>query len=331
MQRPLAQPGARPPALPARPWPERDAVSPPPAPPRPQAAITPPGPPGRRRLPRLAILTMVYNEADNLPIWLAHYRRMAPHAALFVLDHGSTDGSTASLADATRIPLPRTAMDEWARCRCVRSQTSALLQYYDVAIYSDCDELIAPDPAVSPDLEVHLAARRYDLAAPIGLNVQHIVSHEPKLEPGRKLLAQRRFAAFRSDMCKPLVTRVRVLWKPGFHGCDRKPVIDPDLYLFHIKAIDRDRALARQHELQQVVWTQQAVEARHGAHHRFDDQQFLRQFFLDPANVFGKQGGPAPFEFTDELARLRPPEGAVIAPPFNGPIVEIPERFRNLF
>src|SRR5690349_13220915 len=38
--------------------------------------------PSAARGNQLAIMTMVYNEAINLPIWLRHYRRMAPGATL---------------------------------------------------------------------------------------------------------------------------------------------------------------------------------------------------------------------------------------------------------
>ena len=57
-------------------------------------------------------MTMVYNESTNLPIWLRHYRRIAPGATLFVIDHASDDGSTALLYGAHKIPLPRHELDE---------------------------------------------------------------------------------------------------------------------------------------------------------------------------------------------------------------------------
>jgi hypothetical protein len=37
----------------------------------------------------VAIVTKVYNERINLPIWIRHYSAQCPDAALFVLDHGS--------------------------------------------------------------------------------------------------------------------------------------------------------------------------------------------------------------------------------------------------
>lgn len=276
---------------------------------------------------------MVYNERINLPIWLAHYGHSVPGAELFVIDHGSDDGSTDGLDQAARIPLPRREMDELPRIRFMRLLQASLLQYYDMVIYTDCDELIVVDPALSMTLGDYLASTDYEYASPIGLNVQHIVEQEPPLDPNRNLLSQRRYCYFRSDMCKPLITRVRLKWEPGFHGCDRPLRIDPNLYLFHLKCIDRDRALARQAILRAVKWTQKAIDAQHGAHHRFDDALFLRQFFLDPSNRFRREGA-APFAFGDEIAQLERqagPAGVPLPPPFNGPIVEIADRFKGVF
>jgi hypothetical protein len=64
--------------------------------------------------PKIAIITMVYNESFNLPIWIKHYRRTAPNANLFVVDHSSDDGSTDNLSGVNKIALPRDKLDEVA-------------------------------------------------------------------------------------------------------------------------------------------------------------------------------------------------------------------------
>ena len=277
---------------------------------------------------------MAYNEAVNLPIWLAHYRKTAPGATLFVIDHGSNDGSTANLPGVSLIRLPRTAMDEIIRLRFVQNLQAALLKYFTMMIYTDTDELIAVDPDRAASLEAYLAATTYEYASPVGLNLHHIIGVEPPLAPDRPLLAQRRFVRFRSDLCKPLVSRTRLLWEAGFHACNRPLNIDPGLYLIHTKCADRDRALRRQETLRAVKWSHKAIEANHGGHHRFDDERFLREFFLDPANQFRREGA-GPFAFDADIEATRHefgPDG--LGPPkrvFNGRFAEIPERFRSLF
>jgi hypothetical protein len=288
----------------------------------------------QRRSGSIAIITMAYNERLNLPIWLRHYRRMAPAATLIVIDHGSDDGSTDDLPGVTRIPLPRGDVDERDRVYLVNSLQHGLLKYYETVIYADCDELLVPDPAIAARLEDYLGQQPYAYASPIGLNIIHMVDAEPRLDFAQPLLRQRRHAQFHSALCKPVVTRVPLNWEPGFHTSERPFNVDGGLYLFHTKQIDRDRALQRQQITRQLAWSKAAIDGRHSPHHRFADEQFLREFFLDPANLLREQG-LQPFGFDREIARLleeaREISGTFHVPAFTGPIVEIPERFRDAF
>lgn len=281
----------------------------------------------------LAIITMVYNEAVNLPIWVKHYRRIAPSAKLFVIDHSSSDGSTAYLPGICRIPLPREHMDEIDRVSLLNSLQQGFLNYYRTVIYTDCDELLIPDPRLARTLEQYLLEENYEYAAPVGINITHIVDVEPPLDFSKPILRQRRFGHFRSVMCKPLIARVPLKWQPGFHSCDRPLNIDPNLYLLHIKTIDHDTSLLRQQCLRDVTWSAFGIESGHGVHHRYDDDQFVREYFLDPAAVLLQQGGPKEFRFDRELKLLH--EKTVTkgesyhVPDFSGPVVEIPEMFRT--
>ena len=283
---------------------------------------------------KIAIMTMVYNERINLPIWIRHYRRVAPSAFLFVIDHSSDDGSTGFLFGVNKIPLPRDQLDERDRTFLINSLQQAFLRYYDIVIYTDCDELLVPDPAKSSALDIYLRDQPYSYASPVGINVLHMAEIEPPIDFSQPLMSQRRYGQFRSNMCKPVVTRTALTWEPGFHTCNRGPHIDKSLYLFHIKQIDKDEALRRQHIVQRLAWSDAAIEADHGAHHRYDDERFLREFFLDPANEL-QQLGAQEFAFDAEVARLEREtheySGVFHVPDFKGPVVEIPEIFRTAF
>ncbi len=283
---------------------------------------------------KIAIMTMVYNESTNLPIWLRHYRSTAPNANLFVIDHASDDGTTDYLPGVNKIPIPRDKLDECDRTFLINSLQQGFLRYYEVVIYTDCDELIVANPAKSATLEAHLRDNRYPYASPVGINVIHIVDAEPPIDFTRPLLLQRRYGQFHSFLCKPLITRVPLKWEPGFHTCNQRINIDKDLYLFHIKQIDKDQALRRQHVLQQLSWSRDAIEADHSAHHRYDDERFVREFFMDPANELRQLGARA-FAFEPEIARLQGEthelSGIFFFPAFKGPVVEIPEIFRTAF
>lgn len=289
---------------------------------------------GSARPGTIAIITMVYNERVNLPIWLRHYRRTAPTAALFVIDHASDDGSTDNLAGVNKIPIPRETLDEIDRTYLINSLQQGLLRYYDTVIYTDCDELIVANPTKSGSLEAHLQSEGYPYAAPIGLHIVHIVDREPPIDFTQPLLRQRRYAHFHSRACKPAITRVPLHWSPGFHTCERQPNIDKDLFLFHIKQIDKDEALRRQHFRQNLSWSRRAIDFRHSAHHRYADERFIRELFLEPADQLRRFGARG-FSFEHEIARVQEEAHAVSGmfaiPEFKGPLVEIPEYLRDAF
>jgi Glycosyl transferase family 2 len=130
----------------------------------------------------VAIVTMVYNERVNLPIWIRHYTRHCPGATLFVIDHGSDDGSSQGLSGVHLVPVPRTPFDDQTRTELVADFQHALLRLYDVVIYTDCDEMLVADPRLHASLASFLAGTNSDVIAPIGLNVHHLLGFEPPID-----------------------------------------------------------------------------------------------------------------------------------------------------
>src|SRR4051794_31559340 len=208
----------------------------------------------------VAIVTMVYNEHVNLPIWIRHYTKQCPRASLFVIDHGSDDGSTTALTGVTVLPLPRTPFDEQTRADFVTDLQHALLRFYSVVIYTDCDEMLVADPRQYESLAAFLLAADSDVIAPTGLNVQHLPAIEPPIDPSVPILGQRRFASFGASLCKPLIARVPLRFVPGFHWCDRVPDYRAELYLFHLKRMDAEVARQRLRLTRDMAWSERALE-----------------------------------------------------------------------
>lgn len=191
---------------------------------------------------RVAVITMVRDEADMLPRWLAYYGDQVGLENLVVLDDGTVDGSTDDLpCTVFRIP-PEPWKRDWAqtRARLANGFAETLLAVYDTVVFTDVDEFLVPDPATYDGLRDYLDRNAHrDVVAPLAVNVLNAAGVEAPLDPRRPVLAQRRFVKVAPGMCKPLVKRIPVPWLEGFHGVagDRFD-IDPDLLMVHLKYYD---------------------------------------------------------------------------------------------
>lgn len=190
---------------------------------------------------RLAALTMVRDERVMLPRWVAHYGRECGGENLFVIDDGSTDGSTDDLpCSVIRIPSWGDKHFEATRMRVVSSFAEGLLEAYDAVLFADADEFLVADPERHEGLRDLLQHRPdRDVIAAQGLNVVHAPG-EPPLDPDRPVLGQRSWAKFVPLMCKPAIKRVPAPWVAGSHGTTVPFEVDPDLYLFHLKFAERE-------------------------------------------------------------------------------------------
>jgi hypothetical protein len=281
----------------------------------------------------VAVVTMVYNEGVNLPIWVRHYKAHCPGATLFVIDHGSDDGSTHGLPDVNLIPFPRTPFDDQTRAEIVTDFQHALLRLYDVVIYTDCDEMLVADPRIHASLGSFLASVESDAIAPIGLNVHQLLGTEAAIDLRAPILGQRRFARFASSMCKPSIARVPLVWVPGFHGCDRIPDYRADLYQFHLRWMDLDASLDRLRLTRSMAWSERALQHNWAPRQRQSDEERIREEFEAPAETV-RTHGAAPFTFEVQMKRLldslRAHGEFHEVDAFRGPIAEVPEAFFGL-
>jgi hypothetical protein len=253
---------------------------------------------------RTAIITMVYNERVILPIWLRHYTTHCPGAVLFVIDHGSDDGSTDSVSGANVIPLPRTPFDDGDRAEFVTNLQKALLKYYEVVIYTDCDEMLVADPRRYHSLAAFLeATRAEEVIAPTGLNVHHIPDADPILDLTEPVLGQRRHVKFGVAFCKPVVVRKPVAWAPGFHWCDCVPTYREDLFMFHLHKMEIDLAMARLQKTSEMAWSKRAAIMGWSTNKIATNLPLHRGRFAAQSRKF-IAAGPEPFTFSDEIERL---------------------------
>lgn len=218
----------------------------------------------------LAIVTMVYNEAVFLPLWLRHYTLQAEPRHCYVVDHGSDDGSTdrAGLpAGLNLVRIPRSPQDDARRCRFMSQFCAGLLVWYESVIYVDVDEILVADPALHASLADYAASLdAHAVISAIGLDLLHCPDDEPVLDWSRPVSLQRRWLRFSSAMCKPVLIRRPVSWAPGFHNIDAPPRFD-ELFLFHLRYVDLEAGLARLALTRAQAWGSPQA----GSHQRMAD------------------------------------------------------------
>jgi hypothetical protein len=224
-------------------------------------------------LPKVAAITMAYNETLFLPIWARHYGRQVGADQCYVVDHGST-ASPLLPAGVNSIRLPRSPHDDALRAAFIADLTTSMLHYYDWVIYSDVDELVMADPSLFRDLPTFCAATTsVDTVTAIGLDIQHIPSLEPPLDFNQPVGKQRGWVRFTSAMCKPVLTRRPLVWAPGFHSSEH-PIAFSGLYLFHLHWADLNLGLERARRTRNMAW----AGDQFGKHQRMTDAAWLTLF-----------------------------------------------------
>ena len=275
---------------------------------------------------KVAAFTTAYNDPTFLPIWLRYYgEALGGEQNLFVLDHGSDDGSTANLGLASKIRVPREEFDEDQRCTFVSRFHASLLCYYDVVIFSDPDEILIPDPEKYSGLRDFITQRCEQFVTAIGVEVQHIPDSENEINFNLPILRQRRYVRFAADYCKTLISRIPLIWRPGFHSCNYSPLIDRDLFLFHLKSIDRSLSVELLKRTRVYCWSERALKAGQAVQARMEDEEFLRKFFPFSSETI-RSVPKVGFDFSDDLRRFtadRPNASQF----FKGGVAVIPEKF----
>ena len=282
---------------------------------------------------KIAALTCAYNESVNLPIWRRYYGAQLGEENLFLIDHGSDDGSTDGLGIVNRIRLPHTPFDDAKKVLCLSSLQAGLLAHYDAVVSGDCDEIVVPDPEKYSGLNDYVARMEGDYATCCSMDLLHVIDREPPIDLGKPILSQRHYGRFQSPGCKTLVSRVPIRWEPGLHFSNWPPKIDPHLFNFHLKWMDYGTSVKRHLINKENIWSQTALGANHGAHHRYDLDQFVREGFLDISNVV-RQGRAGSFDLTDAIAELNASvierNGVFVSQAHVVRIVEIPLRFQDV-
>jgi hypothetical protein len=242
---------------------------------------------------RRAVFTIVQNEPTFLPLWLRYYSRHFDPADIYVLDHGTTDGSTDGLAGCYVIEVHRDRSFDHAWLKgAVEDFQAFLLRSYDVVLFAEADEFVVPDPDRYRDLAAFIDGLAAPAARCTGYNVVHYPDEEPPLRFGEPILRQRRWwHPARRWYSKRLLARAPLSWSYGFHDELNAPFVEPDpgLLLVHLHRVDYDYCLARHRSVTERQWYEADRRRDLGAHYRVVDPDEFREWFFNGYDLEGTE------------------------------------------
>jgi hypothetical protein len=221
---------------------------------------------------------MVKDEAVLLPIWWHYYSQFFPPEDMYILDHGTTDGSTSG-PGFVRIPVAHPVVDWGWHRDMIQHHQHLLMQRYDMVLCTDVDEIVAPDAAIGT-LGDYMDQFVNDFVTCTGYEVIHLKEEEEKLDLSRRIFDQRSYWFYNPVYSKPLLARVPMHWHGGMHRrVDGLTADDPRLYLIHLHRVDYDMCLLRHQQRMSHAWNQRDVDEHWGYQNRIVDPEAFHSWF----------------------------------------------------
>jgi hypothetical protein len=227
---------------------------------------------------RAAALTMVRDEAVFLPIWLRYYSRWFAPDDIYVLDNGTSDGSTDG-GGFVRIPAEHDTVDHTWMVRRIEALQRELLERYAMVLVTDVDEIVAPVPERGA-LGEYLDRFDEEWVNCLGYELLHVPEQEPPLRLDRPILEQRSHWFFNDGYNKAALATVPLTWKPGFHGrADQHFNLDPDLRLIHLHRMDHGICRERHRTRKRKPWADEDAAKGWALHNRISEEAEFDSWF----------------------------------------------------
>ena len=262
-------------------------------------------------LPRIACMTMVKDDVEFLDIWVKYYSGLFGAVNCYVIDHGSQDTSAIDRAKALGVQVlcmpfeyPAASPDglrkdgtpvqfDGFRFAFLSKLRTSLRVFYDVVIMHDVDEILVSHPDTAKTVFQYIndtiaRVRQHTIVGGIGVEIFQDLQTEGPIDRDRPILQQRRNAHFRLPEFKPVILCSDAPASP--HGATVPFAIDPNLWLLHLKFIDRDSLCVRQQQRRGVVDRGEVPDWTRWGWLSTDVDQKLGEFLKRPLDADDSRG-----------------------------------------
>ncbi len=274
---------------------------------------------------KIAAISMVRNDSFFTPKWIDYYGSQFGFKNLYLVLDGHdqplpSKHEQINIIHKAHEPMGRAKGDRY-RARLISGIAKDLFNEYSVVIAHDIDEFLVIDPAHEQSLAQYLQNdfNRSSLSA-LGLDVGQHLERESQIDASLPFLKQRKYAHVSARYTKAVVATKPVRWGSGFHRVKGKNFhIDPNLYLFHFGMVDYEMC-------KQKISDQELNKSGWSGH--FNRRYQLFDLILKKKPISGNDF----FGTARKRQTLFRPLFAINKPGMlkEKPVVEIPERFRDI-
>lgn len=185
---------------------------------------------------KAAVFTIVHNEKVFFPLWLKHYSKYFEACDIYVLDHGTADGSLEGSGFNKREVVNSSTFDHSWLLVTVQNYFRELLLDYEYVLFAEADEFIE---YLDGGLRKFIDSLTKESVLCKGFEpVQK--SDEFSINWNEPILQQRKFHRWNSNYNKILLANFPLEWSVGFHRSynSNENICESNLYLAHLRYVD---------------------------------------------------------------------------------------------
>ncbi len=220
----------------------------------------------------VAALTMVYDDSYFLEKWIGYWSNYLPKKQLIILSHGPQEDVYQIAEGCSIVELARQADDknlDAHRWGTLTHFARGLLFQYTKVITSDVDEILVLDPQAGDNIVDYIEKLPNNRVFHVNpMEVVHRPDLEDDIDPDAPILKQRKYFQTNKWYAKPSISSSKhIEWKMDGHCTFDDISFLPDVYMFHLKWMDRHHMMQRaqiRHDLMRDMHGELFVKAGGG-------------------------------------------------------------------